>query len=239
MEDEKALMNAGGNVELVTLENIETRMAVAWENVARNYLEVGRLLCEAKDRKLVPHGKWEAWVAENAHMSERQAQKLMQMARAVPQGSALAPLPSSKVQAILALPDSAREDMAQRALDENMTVRKLKEQIDELQEQVTEARQSERKMAQSVQQANDMRAQLDADRKKLEDDRYKMIQQRRERQAEIDGLKSALAAAEQRTSKSGISPEAQRQIDALRTELAEAEEQAERQAAKRQGRPAR
>ena len=43
MEDEKALMNAGGNVELVTLESIETRMAVAWENVARNYLEVGRL----------------------------------------------------------------------------------------------------------------------------------------------------------------------------------------------------
>lgn len=79
MEDEKALMDTGGNVELVTLENIETRMAVAWENVARNYLEVGRLLCEAKDRKLVPHGKWEAWVAENAHMSERQAQKLMQM----------------------------------------------------------------------------------------------------------------------------------------------------------------
>ena len=81
MEDEKALANAGSNVELVTLESIETRMAVAWENVARNYLEVGRLLCEAKDRKLVPHGKWEAWVAENAHMSERQAQKLMQMAR--------------------------------------------------------------------------------------------------------------------------------------------------------------
>jgi len=27
MENEKALMNAGGNVELVTLENIETRMA--------------------------------------------------------------------------------------------------------------------------------------------------------------------------------------------------------------------
>lgn len=56
MEDEKALANAGSNVELVTLESIETRMAVAWENVARNYLEVGRLLCEAKDRKLVPHG---------------------------------------------------------------------------------------------------------------------------------------------------------------------------------------
>lgn len=29
MENEKALMNAGGNVELVTLENIETRMAAA------------------------------------------------------------------------------------------------------------------------------------------------------------------------------------------------------------------
>ena len=101
MEDEKALMNAGSNVELVTLENIETRMAVAWENVARNYLEVGRLLCEAKDHKLVPHGKWEAWVAENAHMSERQAQKLMQMARAVPQGSALASL---LVVSLLSLP---------------------------------------------------------------------------------------------------------------------------------------
>lgn len=234
MEDEKALANAGSNVELVTLESIETRMAVAWENVARNYLEVGRLLCEAKDRKLVPHGKWETWVAENAHMSERQAQKLMQMARAVPQGSALAQLPSSKVQAILALPESAREDMAQRALDENMTVRKLKEQIDELQEQVTEARQSERKMAQSVQQADDMRARLYADRKQLEDDRYKMIQQQRAWRAEVERLKSALKAAEQRSNDNSVSPEAQRQIDALRAELTEAEAQAERQAAKRQ-----
>ena len=87
--------------------------------------------------------------------------------------------------------------MAQRALDENMTVRKLKEQIDELQEQVTEARQSERKMAQSVQQADDMRARLHADRKQLEDDRYKMIQQQREWRAEVERLKSALKAAEQ------------------------------------------
>ena len=58
---------------------------------------------EAKERELVPHGQWEAWVRQHTGMSERTAQRLMATAREVPEGSVLATLPISQVQAILAL----------------------------------------------------------------------------------------------------------------------------------------
>lgn len=147
----------------------------------------------------------------------------------------MAALPLSKARVILHLPDAEeRETLAKRATEENLTVRNLEEQIKQLTNDVSEARKSEHRMAQEVQQAQDMRARLDADRRKLEGDRYEMIQKQRERQAEIERLRAALAQAEQQKPQEGISPEAQRQIDALRQELADAEDYAEQQATLRQ-----
>ena len=221
--------------DAATLARIETGIRTAAQNVVQGYLTIGSYLNEAKGRKIVPHGQWEDWVLYNTGLSLRQAQQLMKAAREIPEGSAMAALPLSKARVILHLPDAEeRETLAKRATEENLTVRNLEEQIKQLTNDVSEARKSERRMAQEVQQAQDMRARLDADRRKLEGDRYEMIQKQRERQAEIERLRAALAQAQQQKPQEGISPEAQRQIEALRQELADAEDYAEQQATLRQ-----
>lgn len=205
--------------DAATLARIETSIRTAAQNVVQGYLTIGSYLNEAKGRKIVPHGQWEDWVLYNTGLSLRQAQQLMKAAREIPEGSAMAALPLSKARVILHLPDAEeRETLAKRATEENLTVRNLEEQIKQLTNDVSEARKSERRMAQEVQQAQDMRARLDADRRKLEGDRYEMIQKQRERQAEIERLRAALAQAQQQKPQEGISPEAQRQIEALRQE---------------------
>lgn len=205
--------------DAATLARIETGIRTAAQNVVQGYLTIGSYLNEAKGRKIVPHGQWEDWVLYNTGLSLRQAQQLMKAAREIPEGSAMAALPLSKARVILHLPDAEeRETLAKRATEENLTVRNLEEQIKQLTNDVSEARKSERRMAQEVQQAQDMRARLDADRRKLEGDRYEMIQKQRERQAEIERLRAALAQAQQQKPQEGISPEAQRQIEALRQE---------------------
>ena len=187
--------------DAATLARIETGIRTAAQNVVQGYLTIGSYLNEAKTRKIVPHGQWEDWVLYNTGLSLRQAQQLMKAAREIPEGSAMAALPLSKARVILHLPDAEeRETLAKRATEENLTVRNLEEQVRQLTNDVSEARKSERKMAQEVQQAQDMRARLDADRRKLEDDRYEMIQKQRERQAEIERLRAALAQAEQQSS---------------------------------------
>lgn len=187
--------------DAATLARIETGIRTAAQNVVQGYLTIGSYLNEAKGRKIVPHGQWEDWVLYNTGLSLRQAQQLMKAAREIPEGSAMAALPLSKARVILHLPDAEeRETLAKRATEENLTVRNLEEQIKQLTNDVSEARKSERRMAQEVQQAQDMRARLDADRRKLEGDRYEMIQKQRERQAEIERLRAALAQAEQQSS---------------------------------------
>lgn len=193
--------------DAAALARIETGIRTAAQN--EGYLTIGSYLNEAKGRKIVPHGQWEDWVLYNTGLSLRQAQQLMKAAREIPEGSAMAALPLSKARVILHLPDAEeRETLAKRATEENLTVRNLEEQIRQLTNDVSEARKSERRMAQEVQQAQDMRARLDADRRKLEGDRYEMIQKQRERQAEIERLRAALAQAEQQKPQEGISPEA-------------------------------
>ncbi len=214
--------------EAAVLARIETGIRTAAQNVVQGYLTIGTYLNEAKGRKIVPHGQWEDWVLYNTGLSLRQAQQLMKAAREIPEGSAMAALPMSKARVILHLPDGEeRETLAKRAVEENLTVRTLEEQVRQLTEDVCEARKSERKMAQAVQQAQEMRAQL-------EGDRCEMMQERQEHQAEMERLRKALAQAEQQKPMEGISPEAQRQIDALRQELADAEDYAEQQAVLRQ-----
>lgn len=192
--------------DAATLARIETGIRTAAQNVVQGYLTIGSYLNEAKGRKIVPHGQWEDWVLYNTGLSLRQAQQLMKAAREIPEGSAMAALPLSKARVILHLPDAEeRETLAKRATEENLTVRNLEEQIKQLTNDVSEARKSEHRMAQEVQQAQDMRARLDADRRKLEGDRYEMIQKQRERQAEIERLRAALAQAEQQKPQEGIS----------------------------------
>lgn len=212
---------------LVTLANIEYRIGLHIQGAYENILEVGRCLNEAKDAGLVPHGQWEAWVRRNTGMRERSAQKLMQAARCVNVGSAMAKLPISKIQAILALPEADREPMAEKAASEDMSLRALQEAVKREKERADQ-------LAAINEKANERAARSDMEAAKARElaEQYKQAQQKSE--AHIAEIARQLREAQQAAPAEGISPEAQAEIDRLRRELDEAENYAEQQAELRQ-----
>ena len=124
---------------IISLGAIEYRMARARADIYGGALELGRCLIEAKEGGLVAHGEWEAWVARNAEMSVRSAEKLMKRAREVQDGTALSRLSGSKIDRILALPEDQREELAEKAEAENLSTREIEKEIAQLRGQLDAA----------------------------------------------------------------------------------------------------
>ena len=178
-------------------------------SAANNLRAVGQCLIEAKENDLVPHGQWQEWVLKNTGFSVKQAERMMQAAREVPEGSTLAQLSFTKIQACLMLPEADREPMAQRVKDENLTLRQL-------QAAVKQEREKNRTLEKAAKMAAEAQAQREA-----------------AAQAEIHSLNARLLAEQSRPN-TGISPEAQKQIDALKADLDDAEGMVEKQSRLRQ-----
>lgn len=218
--------------EMITLANIERRISFHMQGAYSNILEVGRCLIEAKESGLVPHGQWEAWVNRVAGMSERSAQRLMQAAREVSPESAMAKLPISKIQAILALPEPQREEVAVKAVEENQTLRELQATIDamrgDLEKSKTTVQRVERERDSALaineriyRERADLARERDAAKQALEAskaDQQAKVAALAQSERRIDALKRELKQAKEAPGK-GISPEAQARIDQLRGEL--------------------
>lgn len=233
--------------QMVSLASIERRIQFHMQGAYSNILEVGRCLIEAKESDLIPHGQWEAWVNRTAGMSERSAQRLMQAAREVDPSSAMAKLPISKIQAILALPEPQREVVAQRAVDENQSLRELNRTIDALKASLEGARKTEARLTRERDDALTINNRIYKERAEIARDRDRAQHERDEAKAahrkaldeaarigrQRDELKYDLEQAKA-APVTGISAEAQAEIDRLNAALADAEQMAEYQAAQRQ-----
>lgn len=126
----RAMFDASGSGDqLAQRRALEAQIGVYMRGAYQNMVEVGRCLVKAKDEGIVPHGEWENWVMQQTGFTIRQAQRLMQAARNVPEGSAMAQLPISKIQLLLALPEGEREVKAQKVLTDNTTVEQLRREI--------------------------------------------------------------------------------------------------------------
>ena len=124
---------------VVNLGAIEYRMAKARADIYNGALELGRCLIEAKESGQISHGDWEDWVARNAEMSVRNAEKLMKRAREVQDGTALSRLSGSKIDRILALPEGQREELAAKAEAENLSTREIEKEVAQLKGQLEAA----------------------------------------------------------------------------------------------------
>lgn len=202
----------------VTLGQIEFRIHEHVRGACENLLMVGRLLNEAKDGGLVPHGQWADWVRQHTGFNARTAQRLMQTARSVPEGSYLERLPISQVQAILSLPDpEAQQEMAQRVEDESLTLRQLQEEIRKVKGQNEVLAEQNRDLLSERQAAE---AQLMAAQKAAAGASMQEARKLAESLAQ-EKLGSALEAQGEKLGA---------EIDALREDLRRAEEEAEQQA---------
>ena len=110
---------------MMTLADYEARIALYKEQIGVGYIGIGRTLTEAKEAEVVPHGEWEAWVTRTTGLNPRQAQRCMQAAREIKDGSALARLEMSKALLVLSsgLDQEAKEQIARQAADEGATVK--------------------------------------------------------------------------------------------------------------------
>ena len=242
--------------EMVLLQNIERRIQTHIQGAYANIVEVGRCLIEAKETGVVPHGQFEEWAGRVTGLQKRSYQRLMQVAGEVSPDSAMAKLPITKITAILSLPEGQREAVAEKAVEENQSLRELTATIDAMKSSLDEARQTEarltrerdtameinqriyRERADVTRERDDLKRDLEQARESEKQARERsaryadnVIAARREAEKAREALKKAMDNPPVAT---GISEEAQAEIDRLNAALADAEQMAEYQARQRE-----
>lgn len=197
---------------------IEANIERCRDAAAENIVEIGRWLNRAKEENIVPHGEWTAWVTQHAGMNERTAQRAMQFARELPEGSPLARLGVAKITSLLTLPAAEREEVAQRISAEKISSREVDEQVKAVRAERDEAY---RVMGEQRKKSIEQAARIDAMRKELtrqEDTIHGMTVERRHKNSEIEQLRAELEKARQ-TVQVRADPEQDKRIALLEAQL--------------------
>lgn len=147
--------------EQVHLEQIEYRIHDHRERFTGSLLEIGRLLNECKDAKLVGHGHWQDWVSLHTGFSLRGAQRVMRAAREIPKASALSLMDFSKAYALLALPAEEREDFARETDAEHISLRQLEEAICDRRSAEKRAQEAEERERRAEERAEELAKSLE------------------------------------------------------------------------------
>lgn len=144
-------------LESRTIETITDEILDAQRRGGEAILTIGRCLIEAKE--MLPHGEWLPWLNEKVAYSERTAQNFMAVARRYSNPQTLADLGMAKALALLALPDSERDEFVQDYNVIDMSARQLKEAIRER----DEARKAAEEAKADASAAEQARAKMEAD----------------------------------------------------------------------------
>lgn len=184
-------------VEGRTIETITDEILDAQRRGGEAILTIGRCLIEAKE--MLPHGEWLPWLNEKVAYSERTAQNFMAVARRYSNPQTLADLGMAKALALLALPDSERDEFVQDHNVIDMSARQLKQALKE--------RDEARKAAEAAK----------ADASAAEQARAKMAEDMRATQNLLD---SARAAADSAGSRARVLEEKLRMLQEQPVEVA-------------------
>lgn len=175
------LTGATSQVPEVPIEQITAKILVLKDQVGASFLEIGRCLIQAK--KQLSHGQWGEWLKNGVDISQRHAERLMQVAEEVPNSTSMSNLPITKIIALLSLPAEERETFAQdkhqvsgevKTVDE-MTVRELNQAI------------------KARQEAEDALKKSEAERRLAEQSKEEAYQLSREQSDTIQRLQGKLA----------------------------------------------
>lgn len=232
MSESKSIMKFGYGLseqDLIDLEEIENEercheIAVEINTIRKNTMremiyascEIGRLLCEAKEK--LPHGAWGAWLSENFDYSQSTANNLMRLHKAYGQPDQLdmffsseermqifGKLTPSQALALLPLPEPERIEFVQSHDMDKTSVRDIEKEI--------KAREDAEKRAELAEK----------EQKKLEEELDERAREDREIKLEADKLRSELdsikkqkeakAAALSASEKKAIKEKLQKEFD--------------------------
>lgn len=111
---------------------IEAHVEFCRDQAAGSLIELGRWLLAAKNEGVVPSGEWTAWLRDHAGVNDRTAQRLMRVAREIPQGSPMERLGTTKLEALMLLPAEDREMAANMMGAEDLSTREVRARVDGL-----------------------------------------------------------------------------------------------------------
>lgn len=137
------MAQTSGSEGLRPLNVIEASITLHKEQATRGFLGIGRDLIDAK-AQIGQHGQWMPWL-ERMGFNQSTANKYMQVARAVNEGSALEGLSFTQIAALLALPAGEREAFVLEngvADKSGAEIKKLIAERDQLKKERDEAREN-------------------------------------------------------------------------------------------------
>ncbi len=205
-------------------ERIAMEINIIKERAARDLLsaavDVGRLLCEAKDK--VPHGEWGNWLSENVSYSVSNANNMMRLyqeQQATAQidmfsnndFSMFEGMSPSQVLALLPVPREERAKFIEESGAKEMSVREIKEAVKaredaekRAEEAEQRAKQAEERAGRAEQNAEDISARLESAETQIKlmesmpatvpDEEIKRIQKEAAEKAKQDAEKKIAAA---------------------------------------------
>ena len=117
-----------GAVEIVDERNIENITELIIYHIGQaeeNYIEVGKLLIEAK--KKLPHGQWLPWLRDNIEISAVTAQRFMRLAEEFSNASPVTHLGFTKASILITLQPEERDAFIEKRHEINGTVKSVEE----------------------------------------------------------------------------------------------------------------
>lgn len=183
--------------EISTIEILAAQARALKTAINVNMWQLARVFVEAK--QIVPHGQWGKWLEENAEVSERTAQDMMQAYKrfgGIPQIEGIG---KAKLFRMLPLPEGTVEQFLKENDVENMSTRQVEQAVRQAREEADAEIQKERRARMEAEQraaaAEKAKNQPSAElRSELHSNRTRIAQQ----DAEIERLTKAgsIAAGE-------------------------------------------
>lgn len=209
------------------LIEIEAEIMAQKRTIGRSIVVIGQALREAKGQ--LAHGAWGDWLRDRVNFSQGTAENYMRIAEQVHGESTLLDLPYTKILALLAVPETEREQFAQDNQVEDKSVSEIKQLIrerDEALDQIKTLMQSAELNAHEATQANlrAERAENQVKAEKREQERLTaQINREREHVAELMAREPDTVTIEREVPPADYE-EIKRANEAIREELDEATE---------------
>ena len=224
------------DTHMMTLADYEARIYLYKEQIGVGYIGIGRTLIEAKEADVVPHGEWEAWVTRTTGLNPRQAQRCMQAAREIKDGSALARLEMSKALLVLSsgLDQEAQEQIARQAADEGATVKQLRQQLEQQKQDLAWTRHAAAEETRKVTEAKLEALEAKEAAQGMESALREASQENDRLREQLENVKEYVEdqrAQAADAARKEAAAEAQRKIEDLRADLDAVEAREERRAA--------
>lgn len=210
-----------------SLIEIEAEIMAQKRTIGRSIVVIGQALREAKGQ--LAHGAWGDWLRDRVNFSQGTAENYMRIAEQVHGESTLLDLPYTKILALLAVPETEREQFAQDNQVEDKSVSEIKRLIrerDEALDQIKTLMHSAEQNAHEATQANlrAERAEAQAKAEMSEQARLTMmVNQERKKVAELLAREPDTVTIEREVPPADYE-EIKRANEAIREELDEATE---------------